>query len=165
MMIVDFLKGLIRWPRLSVRRVRPPTRLTDEEAVAIASKALGGQTELIVFAVFGTSHGIEWHVGTPTMGESEDVFIDDATGAVLRIKLFRHGPARPPTRLTEEEAIAVASKALGGDTVLAVLDVAATNHGVEWHIVNPALGSHDDVYVDDATGAVLRVESHRAGSA
>jgi hypothetical protein len=98
------------------------------------------------------------------LGDSEEVFIDDATGAVLRVRLYRHGPARPPTRLTEEEAIAIATKALGGDTVLAVLDVVVTNDGVQWHIVTPTLGSGTEVYIDDATGAVLRVEPYREKS-
>ena len=164
MMVVDFLKDLISWPRPSVRPARPPTRLTEEEAVAIATKALGGGTGLAVLDVVVTNHGVDWRIGTPTLGDSDEVFIDDATGAVLRVKLYRHGTARPPTRLTEEEAIAIASKALGGETGLAVLDVVVTNHGVEWHIVTPTLGSREDVYIDDATGAVLRVESYRDGS-
>lgn len=161
MMVFEFLRDLIGWRRPSVR---PPTRLTEEEALAIASKALGGETRLVVFDVVATNHGIEWRIRTPVLGDSDEVFIDDATGAVLRVELYRHGPARPPTRLTEEEAIAIASKALGGETVLAVLDVAVTTHGVEWRIVTPTLGSGKDVYIDDATGAVLRVESYREGS-
>jgi uncharacterized membrane protein YkoI len=155
MMILDFLKDLIGWPRPSVR---PPTRLTVEEALAIAAKALGGETGLAVLDVVVANNGVEWRIGVPVLGDSEEVFIDDATGAVRRVKLYRHGPARPPTQLTEEEAITIASKELGGETVLAVLDVAVTNHGVEWHIVTPTPGNGKDVYIDDATGAVLRVE-------
>jgi hypothetical protein len=155
MRVIDFLKDLIGRSRPSVL---PATRLTEKEAVAIASKALGGATGLAVLDVLVTSHGVEWRIGTPTLGDSEEVFVDDATGAVLRTKLYRHGPARPPTRLTEDEAIAIASKALGGETGLAVLDVVATRNGVEWHIVTPTLGSRRGAYIDDATGAVLRVE-------
>jgi hypothetical protein len=160
-MVFEFLKDLIGWRRPSVR---PPTRLTEDEALAIASKALGGATGLVVFDVVATTHGVEWRIVTPVLGDSDEVFIDDATGAVLRVKLYRHGPPRPPTRLTEEEAIAIASNALGGEIVLAVLDVVATTHGVEWRIVTPTPGSGKDVFVDDATGAVLRVESYREGS-
>lgn len=164
MMVLDFLKDLISWPRPSVRPVRPQTQLTEEEALAVATKALGSETGLAVLDVVVTNRGVEWRIGTPVLGDSEEVFIDDATGAVLRVKLYRHGPARPPTQLTEEEAIAIASKALGGETVLAVLDVVVTTHGVEWHIVTPTLGSGKDVYVDDVTGAVLRVESNQKES-
>jgi hypothetical protein len=138
--------------------------LTEEEVLAVAKKTLGAETGLAVFDVVVTSSGVEWHIGTPVLGDSEEVVIDDATGAVLRVKLYRHGPARPPTRLTEDEAIAIASKALGDKTVLAVLDVVVTNRGVAWHIVTPTPETGEDVYVDDATGAVRRVESDRAGS-
>jgi hypothetical protein len=163
-MVLDFLKDLIGWPRPSVRPVRPQTRLTEEEALAVATKALGSETGLAVLDVVVTNRGVEWRIGTPVLGDSEEVFIDDATGGVLRVKLYRHGPARPPTQLTEEEAIAIASKALGGETVLAVLDVVVTTHGVEWHIVTPTLRSGKDVYIDDVTGAVLRVESNQKES-
>jgi hypothetical protein len=45
-----------------------------------------------------------------------------------------------------------------------VLDVVVTNHGVEWRIMTPTLGSSEHVYIDDATGTVLRVEPYRDGS-
>jgi hypothetical protein len=88
MRVVDFLKDLIGWPRPSVR---PPTRLTEEEAVAIASKALGGETGLALLDVVVTNHGVEWRIWTPTRGDSEEVYIDDATGAVLRVESYRDG--------------------------------------------------------------------------
>ena len=91
MMVVDFLKDLIGWPRPSVSPVRPPTRLTEEQAVAIASKALGGETGLALLDVAVTNHGVEWRIGTATLGDSEEVFIDDATGAVLRVESYRDG--------------------------------------------------------------------------
>jgi hypothetical protein len=131
------------------------------EHLAKAIAILGIKTGLAVLDVVVANNGVEWRIGVPVLGDSEEVFIDDATGAVRRVKLYRYGPARPPTQLTEEEAITIASKELGGETVLAVLavlDVAVTNHGVEWHIVTPTPGNGKDVYIDDATGAVLRVE-------
>jgi uncharacterized membrane protein YkoI len=161
-MIIDSLRDLINWLRPS--SVRRQTRMTEQEALAIATKALGGQTGLAVFDVLVKQHGLEWCIGTPVLGDNEEVFIDDATGTVLRVKLHRHGPPRPRTRLTEEEAIAIASKALGGEMVLAVLGVIATAHGVEWFIVTPTLGNGQGVYIDDATGAVLRIESYRRES-
>ena len=161
MMVLDFLKDLIGWSRPPVR---PATRLTVEEALAIAAKALGGETGLAVLDVAVTNHGVEWRIGAPVLGDSEEVLVDDATGVVRSVKLYRHGPARPPTRLTEEEAIAIASKELGGEAILAVLDVAVTNHGVEWLIVTPTLGCGKVVHIDDATGAVLRVEPYRKES-
>lgn len=163
-MILDFLRGLTGRLGPSDRPIRPSTRLTEEEAIAIASKALGGESGLAPLDVVMTARGVEWRIGTPVMGDSEEVVIDDATGAVLRVELYRHGPARPSTRLTEEEAIAIASQALGCEKALTVLDVVATAHGIEWRIGTPAPGDSEEVSIDDVTGAVLRVEAHRKGS-
>lgn len=83
MTILDQLKSLLGWPG---RTVRPLSRLTEDEARAIASKSLGGELSLVVHDVIVTERGVEWRIGTATMSSGEVVFIDDATGAVLRIE-------------------------------------------------------------------------------
>jgi len=82
-MIPDWLKRLIGWP---VAPARPPCRMSEAQARAIASSALGGETALIVHDVVATEHGVEWRIGTATMGTGEVAHISDATGAVLRIE-------------------------------------------------------------------------------
>jgi hypothetical protein len=60
--------------------------MSEAQARAIASKALGGETALIVHDVIATDAGVEWRIGTATMGTGEVAHISDATGAVLRIE-------------------------------------------------------------------------------
>jgi hypothetical protein len=82
-MIPDWLKRLLGWP---VAPVRPPCRLSEAQARAIASSALGGETALIVHDVIATEDDVEWRIGTATMGTGEVAHISDATGTVLRIE-------------------------------------------------------------------------------
>jgi len=82
-MILHWLKRLTGWP---MTPTRPPCRLSEAQARAIASHALGGETALFVHDVIVTEAGVEWRIGTATIGSGEIAHISDATGAVLRIE-------------------------------------------------------------------------------
>ena len=62
---------------------RPPCRLTETEALQIARKELGGEMPLYVTKIAQTERGIEWQIGTATIGSGATISIDDATGAVI----------------------------------------------------------------------------------
>jgi hypothetical protein len=62
---------------------RPPCRLSDAEALAIATGVLGNRATLFVRGVRTTPAGIVWDIGTATVGSGSEVAIDDATGALL----------------------------------------------------------------------------------
>jgi hypothetical protein len=68
---------------------RPPTRLSEAEALEIARTALRRDTSLFVRHVRrradGPADGLEWAIGTATIGSGHTVRIDDATGAVLEV--------------------------------------------------------------------------------
>ena len=85
MTILDQLKSLIGWP---TRPVRPLSRLTEDEARAIASKALDGELSLMVHDVVVAEHGVEWRIGTATKSSGQIAFIEDATGTVLRVETW-----------------------------------------------------------------------------
>ena len=82
-MMAQWLKRALGWP---VTPARPPCRLSEAQARAIASRALRGETALIVHDVIATDAGVEWRIGTATMGTGEAAHISDAAGAVLRIE-------------------------------------------------------------------------------
>jgi hypothetical protein len=62
---------------------RPRCRLTETEALQIARNELGDATPLHVTRIARTERGIEWQIGTATIGSGATVSIDDATGAVI----------------------------------------------------------------------------------
>ena len=62
---------------------RPTCRLTETEALEIARHALGAATPLYVTRIARTERGIEWQIGTATIGSGVTISIDDATGAVI----------------------------------------------------------------------------------
>ena len=82
-MMAQWLKRALGWP---VTPARPPCRLSEAQARAIASRALRGETALITHDIVATDAGVEWRIGTATMGTGEVAHISDATGAVLRIE-------------------------------------------------------------------------------
>jgi len=69
---------------------RPATRLSEAEAMEIARKALA-RDDIPLFVkevkrrADGTADGLEWVIGTATIGSGYTVRIDDATGAVLEV--------------------------------------------------------------------------------
>ena len=65
---------------------RPPCRLTDAEALALAREALGGRMPLFVSGVSAAADGVVWTVGTATIGSGCWVSIDDATDTVLECR-------------------------------------------------------------------------------
>ena len=71
--------------RLLRRRAQPgPTcRLSEAQAREIARTAVGRDTPLHVQGVVQTPAGIEWRIGTATVGSGVLVRIADATGEVL----------------------------------------------------------------------------------
>lgn len=62
---------------------RPSCRLTETEALQIAHNELGDATPLHVTKIAQTERGIEWQIGTATIGSGATISIDDATGAVI----------------------------------------------------------------------------------
>jgi hypothetical protein len=62
---------------------RPSCKLTETEALEIARNALGEATPLYVTTVARTERGIEWQIGTATIGSGATIRIDDATGTVV----------------------------------------------------------------------------------
>ena len=63
---------------------RPPCRLSEAEALEIARAALGS-TSLFVEDVYQTVDGVEWRVGTATVGSGRTVRISDATGTTIDV--------------------------------------------------------------------------------
>jgi hypothetical protein len=79
-MVMTLLRRLFGRPLA----VRPKDcRLSEAEALDIARDAIGGSMPIAVTTVITTPEGIEWHIGTATIGSGMRVRIDDATGAVL----------------------------------------------------------------------------------
>jgi Peptidase propeptide and YPEB domain len=82
-MIYAFLKSIFAGAG------RPANRLSEAEALEIARKALPGDMPLFVKDVKrrsdGLADGLEWVIGTATIGSGQAVHIDDATGAVLEV--------------------------------------------------------------------------------
>lgn len=73
------------WSRFLGRRVvvaRPPTRLSDDEVLAIAATVLTTRT-YAVQDVSASGGGVVWTVGTRNRGVNEWVRVADATGAVI----------------------------------------------------------------------------------
>jgi hypothetical protein len=62
---------------------RPPSRLTEAQAVAIAREVVGSTNPLYVQDVVQTDTGIEWLIGTATVGRGVTIRISDASGKVL----------------------------------------------------------------------------------
>ena len=63
--------------------MRPSCRLTETEALQIARNELGDATPLYVTGIARTERGIEWQIGTATVGSGTTISIDDATGVVI----------------------------------------------------------------------------------
>lgn len=63
---------------------RPPCRLNEADAIAIATAAIG-RAGLQVFDVKEASDGPRWIIGTPTFGSGETVVVDDRTGIVIEV--------------------------------------------------------------------------------
>jgi hypothetical protein len=84
MAMFDFLARLLgRSTRSS------PTRLSSDEAIAVARRAAAGdpQCENLVLAKVETRSGnATWIISSATVGNMLEVAIDDATGKVLEMK-------------------------------------------------------------------------------
>jgi hypothetical protein len=82
-MVYAFLKSIFG------KAGRPATRLSEAEALEIARKALRRDVSLFVKDVKrstgGPADGIEWVIGTATIGSGQTVRVDDRTGAVLEV--------------------------------------------------------------------------------
>lgn len=72
----------------------PPCRLTEHEALDIARRAvvealphyagiLADKMPLHVSGIEQTQQGVEWLIGTPTIGSGISLRIDDATATVI----------------------------------------------------------------------------------
>jgi hypothetical protein len=87
-MMYAFLKSMLGMADRSASS-RPATRLNEAEALEIARKALQRDTPLFVNEVKrrtdGPTDGIEWVIGTATVGSGQTVRIDDASGDVLEV--------------------------------------------------------------------------------
>jgi hypothetical protein len=81
--------AILGWLRDWWRRGgRPPTRLTAEEARAIANAAMTGEWsgfagQMGVVQVERRDDTLLWHVRSTTIGSGVSATIDDATGALL----------------------------------------------------------------------------------
>jgi hypothetical protein len=74
------------WRRLLGRLskpARPACRLSEAEALEIARAATGVAKHCFVQDVRKTDTGIEWLIGTATIGSGVTIRISDATGEVL----------------------------------------------------------------------------------
>jgi hypothetical protein len=87
-MMFAFFKSILGMPDRSASS-RPETRLREAEALEIARNALQRDVPLFVSAVKrradGAADGIEWVIGTATVGSGQTVRVDDASGAVLEV--------------------------------------------------------------------------------
>jgi hypothetical protein len=80
-MIASLLQRLFSHPPK-----RPACLLTETEALAIARTAVDTTMPLHVTRVAQTGAGIEWQIGTATVGSGWTVRIDDASGAVIECR-------------------------------------------------------------------------------
>jgi hypothetical protein len=64
-------------------RARPPCRLTEAQALDIARDAVAGASPLYVHDIVQTDAGVEWLIGTATVGSGTSIRISDANGEVL----------------------------------------------------------------------------------
>jgi hypothetical protein len=59
------------------------SRMTDAEALELAHRATDGKLPLYVISVLPGRQGLEWQIGTTTIGSGVLIRIDDATGAII----------------------------------------------------------------------------------
>jgi hypothetical protein len=74
------------WRRLlggHARSARPACRLAENQALDIARAAVSAAQPCLVQDVQRTDAGIEWLIGTATIGSGVTFRISDATGEVL----------------------------------------------------------------------------------
>jgi|GEM_PF-2027410 hypothetical protein len=74
------------WRTLFARRAapeRPDCRLTEMQALELARRAVTGTRPLHVTEVVRTERGVEWRIGTGSVGSGVTLRIDDATGEIL----------------------------------------------------------------------------------
>jgi hypothetical protein len=62
---------------------RPACRLSEHEALEIARAAVGAAQPCFVQNVRQTEAGVEWLIGTASIGSGVTIRISDATGEVL----------------------------------------------------------------------------------
>jgi hypothetical protein len=74
--------------RQEAASLRPATRLSEAQALAIASQALAGETALSVIEVVATASGVRWRIGMVNMGPTAQATIDDATGRVIEVRTW-----------------------------------------------------------------------------
>jgi hypothetical protein len=66
---------------------KPPVcRLTNAQALEIASSSVSSDTPLHVFRIEQTSDGIEWQIGTMTIGSGLSIRVDDRTGTIIECR-------------------------------------------------------------------------------
>jgi hypothetical protein len=77
---------------------RPPCRLTEAQALEIARGAVGVAKACYVRDVVQSEAGVEWLIGTATLGSGRTIRISDATGEVLEKQFLGCAvtDARPP---------------------------------------------------------------------
>jgi hypothetical protein len=80
MRVFDLLRSLVGRP---VVPARPRCRLTEEEAIEIARQALERDTPLYVQDVVQTEKGVEWLIGTATIGSGVAIRLSDESGKVV----------------------------------------------------------------------------------
>ncbi len=73
-------------PRAAV--AAPVCRLSEAEALQIATSKIGEGQMLVVRRVMRVGDRTEWHVGTGTIGRGKIVRIDDATGDVIGAEVW-----------------------------------------------------------------------------
>ena len=73
------------WRRLlgGMQAARPACRLTEDQALEIARAAVSATQPCFVQDRPATDAGIEWLIGTATIGSGVTIRISDATGEVL----------------------------------------------------------------------------------
>jgi hypothetical protein len=84
-MVSTFWKFLFR-PRAAV--TAPVCRLSEAEALQIATSKIGDGKTLVVRNVMRVDGRTEWQVGTATVGRGTIVRIDDATGDVIETEVW-----------------------------------------------------------------------------
>ena len=84
--------------------------------------------------------------------------------AMLRRLFFGSPPEKPPTRLSEAQAISLAKQAASEHWLHDKLNIATAARGdngaVVWIVETGGVGSHLTVIIDDATGTAIDRRSH-----
>jgi hypothetical protein len=80
MRVFDLLRSLVGRPAAPPR---PRCRLTEGEAIEIARQALDRDTPLYVQDIVQTEKGVEWLIGTATIGSGVAIRLSDESGNIV----------------------------------------------------------------------------------